>query len=77
MNVSLFLKKKAVWLSLLSLLGQMIIISIASAMLLYTDVSLQRAIVLVLVIIGFTFVVVVTLLRLLDLAKFSGLFGNA
>lgn len=76
MNVSLFLKKKAVWLSLLSLLGQMIIISIASAMLLYTDVSLQRAIVLVLVIIGFTFVVVVTLLRLLDLAKFSGLFGN-
>lgn len=72
MNLGIFLKHKYVRLSLLSLLGQMIIISIASVMLFYTDLSLERAIVLVLVLLGFTFIFSVTILRLLNLAKSTG-----
>lgn len=72
MNLGIFLKHKYVRLSLLSLLGQMIIISIASAMLFYTDLSLERTIVLVLVLLGFTFIFSVTILRLLNLAKSTG-----
>jgi hypothetical protein len=72
MNLGMFLKHRYVRLSLLSLLGQMIIISIASVMLFYTDVSLERAIVLVVVLLGFTFIFSVTILRLLNLAKSTG-----
>jgi hypothetical protein len=42
-------------------------------MLFYTDVSFEKGVVLVLVLIGFTFVIAVTLLRLVDLAKKTGL----
>lgn len=69
MNTGLFLKKKEVWLSLLSLLGQLIIISLASFMLLHTDVSLGMAVVLVLVLLFITFIIAVTLLRLANLAR--------
>ncbi len=72
MNLGMFLKHKYVRLSLLSLLGQIIIISIASVMLFYTDVSLERAIFLVVVLLGFTFIFSVTILRLLNLAKSTG-----
>lgn len=76
MNMKHFLTRKEVWLSLLSLLGQLIIISIASTTLLNTDVSLERAAILIIVILGFTFVIAVTVLRLLRLAKVTGLYRN-
>ncbi|WP_340820612.1 hypothetical protein [Methanolobus sp. WCC4] len=76
MNMKPFLTRREVWLSLLSLLGQLMIVSIASFMLLNTDVSMERAAILVIVIIGFAFVIAVTILRLLRLAKVTGLYGK-
>jgi hypothetical protein len=72
-----FLTRKEVWFSLLSLLGQLIIVSIASFILFYTDVSIEKGVVLMIMLIGFTFVIAVTILRLLRLAKVTGLYGNA
>lgn len=69
MNRRLFLKKKEVWLSLLSLLGQFIIMSAISFILFFTDVSAVKAALLFLVLLGFSFIAAVTLLRLADLAK--------
>jgi hypothetical protein len=77
MNMKPFLTRKEVWLSLLSLLGQLIIVSIASFILFYTDVSIEKGVVLMIMLIGFTFVIAVTILRLLRLAKVTGLYGNA
>ncbi|WMW21153.1 hypothetical protein RE476_06955 [Methanolobus mangrovi] len=74
MNLKPFLTRKEVWLSLLSLLGQLMIVSITSFMLLNTDISMERAAILVIVILGFAFVIAVTILRLLNLAKVMGLY---
>ena len=69
MNLKLFLRHRDVQKSLLSLLGQVIIIFIASFVLFYTDPSLDRVIAMVVILLIFTFIFAVTLLRLANLAK--------
>ncbi len=62
MDLMLFLKKKYVWLSLLSLVGQIILISVASAILFYADVSLEVTIILIVLLVGLIYVLSVTIL---------------
>jgi len=69
MNLKLFLKHRYVRTSLLSLLGQAMVIAVAAYMLFYTDPSLDRIIALVVVLLVFVFIFAVTLLRLKNLAK--------
>jgi|GEM_PF-3299981 len=77
MDLTIFVKKKHVWLSLLSLVGQIILISVASAILLYGDVSLEVTIILIVVLVGLIYVLSVTILRLINLAKVTGLYGKS
>ncbi|KXS40563.1 MAG: hypothetical protein AWU59_2477 [Methanolobus sp. T82-4] len=77
MDLTIFVKKKYVWLSLLSLVGQIILISTASAILLYADVSLEATIILVVLLVGLIYVLSVTILRLINLAKVTGLYGKS
>ncbi|TGC11321.1 hypothetical protein [Methanolobus halotolerans] len=69
MDAGSFLNNREVRLSLLSLLGQIIIISFASATLIYEDVSQERYTVLIILVLAFMSLVVLTVLRLLRLAK--------
>ncbi|WP_406658035.1 hypothetical protein V7O62_05655 [Methanolobus sp. ZRKC2] len=76
MNVELFLKHREVKLSLLSLVGQILIISFVSASLVYGDVSSERATLLIIVLISFIFVFLVTIRRLVLLAKSTDSLGS-
>lgn len=71
MNTRLFLRHREVRLSLMSILGQLILITLTSVKLVAGGVSTEQDLVLVLVLIGFAFIFAVTILRLRNLAKIT------
>jgi hypothetical protein len=69
MDIGLFLKHREVRLSLLSLIGQLLIIGLVSATLIYKNVSSEKAITLLFVLIAFVAIVLITIRRLVILEK--------
>jgi positive regulator of sigma E activity len=69
MNLKLFLKHRQVQSSLLSLLGQLIIMVLSALVIVSGAVTGLRAILIFIIILGFAYIFVMTLLRLKTLAK--------
>ena len=69
MDIGLFLKHREVRLSLLSLIGQLLIISLVSATMIYKNVSSEKAITPLFVLIVFVAIVIITIRRLIILEK--------
>ncbi|WP_321430586.1 hypothetical protein [uncultured Methanolobus sp.] len=69
MNLKLFLRHREVQSSLLSLLGQLIIMILSSLVIISRAVTGLRAVLIFIIILGFAYIFAVTILRLKDLAK--------
>jgi positive regulator of sigma E activity len=69
MNLKLFLRHREVQSSLLSLLGQLIIMILSSLVIISGAVTGLRAILIFIIILGFAYIFAMTLLRLKNLAK--------
>jgi positive regulator of sigma E activity len=69
MNLKLFLRHREVQSSLLSLLGQLIIMILSSLVIISRAVTGLRAILIFIIILGFAYIFAMTLLRLKNLAK--------
>ncbi|MDK2947566.1 hypothetical protein SAMN04488589_0472 [Methanolobus vulcani] len=69
MNLKLFLKHREVQSSLLSLLGQLIIMVLAALVIISGTVTGLRALLIFIIILGFAYIFAMTLLRLKNLAK--------
>ncbi|WMW25742.1 hypothetical protein RE474_03215 [Methanolobus sediminis] len=69
MNLKLFLKHREVQSSLLSLLGQLIIMILAALVIISGTVTGLKAVLIFIIILGFAYIFAMTLLRLKNLAK--------